>query len=217
MVKEDDYDGVEVEWFNPQSRKSETLLCTLPGQNGYNPNPLKLNFVTNEEQAKREGLFHAAVQAYRRTNIDFTTDMDGWESNYGDVIPVAHDAVSWGASGQVIETLNAADGNQYLQLSGLLEWEPGKQHYLLFNRGNKGTHGPYRVEPTEVPDIVILVDEPTEKIIAVGEKGKKPSEYMFGQADTMYKKCILQQVKQKGEFEVGCAAIEDDPRVDAYA
>ncbi|MBT0069024.1 phage tail protein, partial [Vibrio alginolyticus] len=34
MVKEDDYDGVEVEWFNPQSRKSETLLCTLPGQNG---------------------------------------------------------------------------------------------------------------------------------------------------------------------------------------
>ena len=39
----------------------------------------------NEEQAKREGLFHAAVQAYRRTNIDFTTDMDGWESNYGDV------------------------------------------------------------------------------------------------------------------------------------
>lgn len=217
MVKEDDYDGVEVEWFNPQSRKSETLLCTLPGQNGYNPNPLKLNFVTNEEQAKREGLFHAAVQAYRRTNIDFTTDMDGWESNYGDVIPVAHDAVSWGASGQVIETLKAADGNQYLQLSGLLEWEPGKQHYLLFNRGNKGTHGPYRVEPTEAPDIVILVDEPTEKIIAVGEKGKKPSEYMFGQADTMYKKCILQQVKQKGEFEVGCAAIEDDPRVDAYA
>lgn len=217
LPEDGDYDGVEVEWFNPLSRKSETLLCTLPGQNGYNPKPLKLNFVTTEEQAEREGMFAAAVQAYRRTNVDFSTDMDGWESNYGDVVPVAHDAVDWGASGQVIETLNAGDGNQYLQLSGLLEWEDGKQHYLLFNSGNKGTHGPYRVDPTEAPDIVILVDEPTEKVIAVGEKGQKPSEYMFGQANTMYKKCILQKVSQKGEFEVGCAAVEDDPRVDAYA
>lgn len=217
LPEDGDYDGVEVEWFNPLSRKSETVLCTLPGQNGYNPKPLKLNFVTTEEQANREGMFAAAVQAYRRTNIDFSTDMDGWESNYGDVVPVAHDAVDWGASGQVIETLNAGDGNQYLQLSGLLEWEEGKQHYLLFNSGNKGTHGPYRVDPTEAPDIVILVDEPTEKVIAVGEKGQKPSEYMFGQANRMYKKCILQKVSQKGEFEVGCAAVEDDPRVDAYA
>lgn len=217
LPEDGDYDGVEVEWFNPLSRKSETVLCTLPGQDGYNPKPLKLNFVTTEEQAKREGMFAAAVQAYRRTNIDFSTDMDGWESNYGDVVPVAHDAVGWGASGQVIETLNAGDGNQYLQLSGLLEWEEGKQHYLLFNSGNKGTHGPYRVDPTEAPDIVILVDEPTEKVIAVGEKGQKPSEYMFGQANRMYKKCILKKVKQKGEFEVGCAAVEDDPRVDAYA
>ncbi|HGF5004086.1 TPA: host specificity factor TipJ family phage tail protein [Vibrio parahaemolyticus] len=217
LPEDGDYDGVEVEWFNPQSRKSETVLCTLPGQNGYNPKPLKLNFVTTEEQAEREGMFAAAVQAYRRTNVDFSTDLDGWESNYGDIVPVAHDAVDWGASGQVIETLNAGDGNQYLQLSGLLKWEEGKQHYLLFNSGNKGTHGPYRVDPTEAPDIVILVDEPTEKVIAVGEKGQKPSEYMFGQANRMYKKCILQKVKQKGEFEVGCAAVEDDPRVDAYA
>lgn len=217
LLEDDDYDGVEVEWFNPESRKSETLLCTVPGQDGYNPKPLKVPFITNAEQAKREGLFHAAVQAYRRTNIDFTTDLDGWESNYGDVVPVAHDALCWGASGQVIEKLNANDGNQYLQLTGLLDWEAGKPHYLIFNKGNVGIHGPYRVEPTEIPDIVILIDEPTEPIYAVGEKGQKPSEYMFGQAEKMYKRCILMQVKQKSEFEVGCQAVEDDPRVDAYA
>ena len=130
---------------------------------------------------------------------------------------VAHDAVDWGASRRVREELNGGAGHQSLQLSGLLEWEEGKQHYLLFNSGNKGTHGPYRVDPTEATDIVILVDEPTEKVYAVGEKGQKPSEYMFGQANRMYKKCILQKVSQKGEFEVGCAAVEDDPRVDAYA
>ncbi|MCV6020737.1 hypothetical protein OFO93_29945, partial [Escherichia coli] len=63
LPEDGDYDGIEVEWFNPLSRKSETVLCTLPGQNGYNPKPLKLNFVTTEEQANREGMFHAAVQA----------------------------------------------------------------------------------------------------------------------------------------------------------
>ncbi|MBV1842700.1 host specificity factor TipJ family phage tail protein [Photobacterium ganghwense] len=217
LVEDDDYDGIEVEWFNPESRKSETLLCTIPGQAGYNPKPLKVPFITNAGQAKREGLFHAAVQAYRRTNIDFTTDLDGWESNYGDVVPVAHDALCWGASGQVIEKLSADDGNQYLQLSGLLEWEAGKPHYLVFNKGNAGIHGPYRVESTNVPDIVILVDKPTEPVYAVGETGQKPSEYMFGPADRMYKKCILMRVNQKSEFEVGCLAVEDDPRVDAYA
>ncbi|HCH2416243.1 TPA: phage tail protein [Vibrio parahaemolyticus] len=217
LLEDDDYDGVEVEWFNPESRKSETLLCTVPGQDGYNPKPLKVAFITNAEQAKREGLFHAAVQAYRRTNIDFTTDLDGWESNYGDVVPVSHDALCWGSSGQVIEKLNGDDGNQYLQLTGLLEWEVGRPHYLIFNKGNTGIHGPYRVEPTEVPDIVILIDEPTEPIYAVGEKGQKPSEYMFGQAEKMFKRCILMQVKQKSEFEVSCQAVEDDPRVDAYA
>ncbi len=217
MLEDDDYDGVEVEWFNPKSRKSETLLCTMPSQHGYNPKPLKLPFVTNAEQAKREGMFHAAAQAYRRTDVSFTTDLDGWESNYGDVVPVAHDALCWGASGQVIEKLNATDGNQYLLLDGLLKWEEGKPHYLVFNKGNSGIHGPYRVEPTKEPGIVILIDEPTEPIYAVGETGQKPSEYMFGQAEKMYKKCILMKVSQKGEFEVGCAAVEDDPRVDAYA
>lgn len=216
MVSEDDNDGIEVEWFNPNSRKSETLLCTLPHQNGYNPKKLTSKFITNEAQAKREGLFHAAVQAYRRTNINFTTDIDGWESNYGDCVPVAHDAVSWGASGQVIEKLHAGDGNQYLQLSGLLSWEPEKQHYIVFNDGNSGIHGPYRVVATKEPDIVVLLDKPTKAVYAVGEN-QKPSEYMFGPADRMYKKCILMGVKHKGEFEVSCSAIEDDPRVDAYA
>ncbi|MFM2618567.1 host specificity factor TipJ family phage tail protein (plasmid) [Vibrio alginolyticus] len=217
LPEDGDYDGIEVEWFNPQSRKSETLLCTLPGQDGYNPKQVKLEFVTTEAHAKREGLFKAAEQAYRRTNVNFTTDMDGWESNYGDVVPVAHDSVSWGQFGQVIETLNAENGSQYLQLTGLLTWEEGKQHYIMFNRGNEGVHGPYRVEQTDAPDIVILLDKPTEPVYAVGEKGQKTSEYMFGQADKMYKKLILTKVKQKGEFEVGCAAVEDDPRMEAYA
>ncbi len=217
LPEDGDYDGIEVEWFNPQSRKSETLLCTLPGQDGYNPKQVKLEFVTTEAHARREGLFKAAEQAYRRTNVNFTTDMDGWESNYGDVVPVAHDSVSWGQFGQVIETLNAENGSQYLQLTGLLTWEEGKQHYIMFNRGNEGVHGPYRVEQTDAPDIIILLDKPTEPVYAVGEKGQKTSEYMFGQADKMYKKLILTKVKQKGEFEVGCAAVEDDPRMEAYA
>ncbi|TPB41792.1 host specificity factor TipJ family phage tail protein [Vibrio parahaemolyticus] len=217
LVEDDDYDGIELEWFNPASRKSETYLATVSNQEGFNPKPLKMPFITSEDHAIREAMFHAAVQAYRRTNIDFSTDIDGWESNYGDVVPITHDALEWGASGQVIEKMNGEDGNHYLQLSGITHFEPGKAHYILFNQGNEGVHGPYRVEPTEVDDIVILIDTLKEPIYAVGETGKKPSEYMFGQASRMYKKCILMQVKQKGEFSVGCNAVEDDPRVDAYA
>lgn len=216
-VEDGDYDGVEVEWFNRASRKSETLLCTLPGQHGYNPKKLTVKFITDADHARREGMFNAACLAYRRTKCDFVTDLDGWESNYGDLVPVAHDALSWGASGQVIEKLNGDDNNQYLQLSGLLNWESNKIHYMVFNKGNEGIHGPYRVEPTVEPDIVILIDKPTDPIYAVGELGKKPSEYMFGPAERMYKRCILMAVKQKGEFEVGCHAVEDDPRVDKYA
>lgn len=217
LIEDDDYDGVEVEWFNPASRKAETYLATVSNQQGYNPKPVKMPFITNLAQAEREGLFHAAVQAYRRTNIDFTTDIDGWESNYGDVVPVAHDAVEWGASGQLLEKLKGDDGNQYLQLTGLLDWEDGKQHYIMFNKSNSGVHGPYRVEKTDVEDIVILIDEPQYPIYAVGETGQKTSEYLFGQANKMYQQCILMQVQQKGEFEVGVKAIEDDPRVNDYA
>ncbi|MGU3704907.1 host specificity factor TipJ family phage tail protein (plasmid) [Vibrio alginolyticus] len=216
-IEDGDFDGIELEWFNPQSRKSETYVATVSNQPGYNPKQLKMPFITSLEHAKREALFHAAVQAYRRTNINFSTDIDGWESNYGDMVPVAHDALEWGASGQVIEKMKGEDGNHYLQLSGLLKWEEGKPHYILFNLDNSGVHGPYRVEPTTAKDIVILVDEPKHPIYEVGENGKKPSEYMFGQANRMYKKCILMQVQQKGEFSVGCAAVEDDPRVEAYA
>lgn len=122
LVEDDDYDGIELEWFNPLTRKSETYLGMVSNQQGYNPKPLKMPFITNAAHAEREALFHAAVQAFRRTNIDFSTDIDGWESNYGDVVPVAHDALEWGASGQVIEKMKGEDGNQYLQLSGITEW-----------------------------------------------------------------------------------------------
>ncbi|BDM64533.1 hypothetical protein NFHSH190041_19850 [Shewanella sp. NFH-SH190041] len=216
LVEQGDYDSVEVEWFNPKSRKSETVLCKLPGHDGYNPKSLKLRFVTSEKQARAEGMFAAACQAYRRTNIEFSTDIDGWESNYGDLVPVSHDAVCWGQSGQILES-QELQGSQYLRVTGLLEWETGKTHYILFNDGNAGVHGPYRVERTPEPDIIILLDKPVKPIFEVGERGQNPSQYMFGQADRMYKRCILQQVKQKGEYEVSCQAVEDDPRVDAYA
>ncbi|EJI2331318.1 host specificity factor TipJ family phage tail protein [Vibrio cholerae] len=215
LVEDDENDGIEVEFFNPKTRKSETVLCTVGQQQGYNPKKLNMPFITNAEHAWREGLFHAAVLAYRRTDIEFSTDIDGWQSNYGDVVPVAHDAVKWGEFGLVQETLTHEAG-QYLQLSGLLTWQPNQQHYVVFNSGN-GIHGPYRVAQTEVDDIVLLLDKPTRPIYAVGERGQQPTEYMFGIANQLYKRCILMRVAQKGENEVSCRAVEDDPRVDAYA
>ncbi|MES1383961.1 phage tail protein, partial [Vibrio cholerae] len=93
----------------------------------YNPKKLNMPFITNAEHARREGLFHAAVLAYRRTDIEFSTDIDGWQSNYGDVVPVPHDAVKWGEFGLVQETYTHEAG-QYLHLSGLLTWKPNQQH-----------------------------------------------------------------------------------------
>lgn len=213
----DDADGIEIEWFNPVTRKSERLLCTLPHQKGYRPKPIKLTFITDKAHAKREGLFLAASEFYRRTTISLTTDLDGWESMYGDLIPVAHDSVKWGEYGEV-EDKWVKDGKYYLHLTGLMTWEPGKTHYIAFDLDGRTIHGPYRVESTDTPGVVILLDPPSHPIYGIGERGKRRSQYFFGtNKDTLYRTCIIDDVSMKGETQVKVKAIEDDPRMKQYA
>ena len=215
-LEDDAYDGVEIEWFNPVTRQAEKTLGALPHQSGLKPKPLKYKFITNGAQALREALFQAAVEAYRVCDIKLTTDIAGFEANYGDIVPIAHDAIGWGAFGEVLEIDNSGP-DTLLRLSG---YHPSADNnsFITFNKGGYGNHGPYRIEPTDDAEIYKLIDSVPQgfDVVELGVNGKKHSHYI-GMGETQHKNAIVMQVSPASEYTVSITLQEDDARVWVYA
>ena len=101
-----DHDGLEVEYTDPDTWKSETVPCLMPDEDGDNLEKIVLNGCTSREHAYHWGMWRRAVTRYVRQNVVFRTGMEGHIPSYGDLVSVCHDAPKWGTGGFVV----AVDG-----------------------------------------------------------------------------------------------------------
>ena len=170
MANEDTVDGIEMEYINPSTWKPDEVFVTHTGGTPVNPAKIKLFGCTNMAHARREALYLARNNVYRRKTIKLATELEGYIPTFGDLVVVSHDMPDWGVSGDVIGFYE----NDDIQLTPFDEernhvaaepsgdgqtiyFNPAITNYIAFRLSDGSVEGPYRVvNGTEVNSVRIM-------------------------------------------------------------
>tara|TARA_B100001063_G_scaffold228202_1_gene239344 strand:+ start:776 stop:1252 length:477 start_codon:yes stop_codon:yes gene_type:complete len=126
LIDDDEPDGVEVEYFDPVTWKSETILCLLSGDLGIDPEKVRALGVTDRNKAYQFGMRKRRTRRYRRTRFYFKTELYALNSRYLDYCALADDLPGYEQS----DTVMAISGRSiYVDHIGL-EWQSRQSHIL---------------------------------------------------------------------------------------
>lgn len=179
-------DGVEVEYMNPETWKSDTVLCLLPEDEGANPEKYRAYGVTDRTQAWRIGMRLRMKRKHRRMTGKFGTEMDLFNSKYADCVAVGvnyQDSLQTGrieaVAGTIIETSNP------------VAVVTGADATMLIRRPDGTASGPYTA--TVVDDYHVMLDRALDFTPELNGQLEHPL-YQIGQ----YIKVWIENVKPSG-------------------
>ncbi|MCW2313350.1 phage tail protein [Rhodoferax antarcticus] len=207
MPGEDTADAVTVEYFNPRTWKPDEVTVSLPGSACNKPGKVNLFGCTSEAQARREGLYIAAANRYRRRLVTFCTEMEGLIPTYGDLIAISHDMPSWGVSGEVL----AWDGEtRTATVSEPLAWQAGVSHYLALRNADGSVAGPYRVT-RGTTDRHAVFDATPDSIPQTGAIAER-THFAFGVGEAWSQLARVMGIRPRGE-QVEMTCVAENPAV----
>jgi hypothetical protein len=175
----DDFDGVDVEYYDHATKQNETVECRLPGDAGERVEKLKLEGVGVRFRAWRWGMRRRRAHLYRQREYSFKTELDALNSAYFDYVALGVATPGYGQSAEV--TGYTAGPPVTLESSEPLDWSVAGVYKVLVRRKDGTASGPYvatRVDdytftiPTLdfVPDLSGMIDTPP--IIQFGHESK---------------------------------------------
>jgi hypothetical protein len=91
FVRVSDKDGLEVEYVNADSWKRETVICLIGNDRGINLEKVRLIGCKDRNKAYQWGMYQRASQIYKKTNVSFTTGLEGSTVTFGDLVAVQYD------------------------------------------------------------------------------------------------------------------------------
>lgn len=219
LYDENSPDDVIVEFLDERTWRQNEVQCTLDGSLSDSPARIQMFGVVGRTQAWREGMYKAAVNAYRRTIASITSEMEGRLLIKGDPIIVSHDIPFWAYSGEVIGA-DLITGE--LILSDETPFTEGQNHYILLRRKDGKEFGPILCTKT---DYGVLLDE-EDLSATVSVQGKTLSQvlqldpsvgevttYVFGAGESYAKRFLLATGTSRGFEQVQLTMTNDDPRV----
>lgn len=206
LIDEDEPDGVEVEFTSPVTWKSETILCLLPGDNGYNPEKVRAFGVTDRNKAYQIGMRKRRIRRYRRSKIEFKTEMDALNSRYLDYCAVADQIPGFEQTGRVEFVFNRT-----LYLDADIEWATGESHVISLRKPDGKLSGPYTAtKGNNANEVVIDRDLDFEPVL---DGSMEPPLFAFGKTDEWCTFVIITDIKPSSTNRVSVSAENDDPRV----
>lgn len=175
----DDFDGVDVEYFDHITKQNETVECRLPGDAGTRVEKLKVDGICVRYKAWRWGMRKRRAQLYRQRQYSFETELDALNSSYFDFVALGVTTPGYGQSAEVVGY--TAGPPVVLESSEPLDWSVPGQYKVLVRRKDGTASGPYtatRIDdytfsiPTLdfVPDLSGAIDTPP--IIQFGHESK---------------------------------------------
>lgn len=202
----DDYDGIEIEYTDPDTFKSETVLCKIGSDLGENPEKIKLNGVTSRAHAYREGMYMRACRRYLRENITFKTGLEGHIPSYGDLIALSHDLPRWGQSGQLI----SIDGTT-LTLTEPVVFGSGT-HVIGLRKKDGSVSGPHTCTAGAAPNKVVLAAPISSSDFIFDESHERPL-FLFGKTEEWAQLCVVVSLAPADNDEVEVKCVPYDARV----
>lgn len=165
----DDFDGVDVQYYDHITRQDETVECRLPGDIGARVEKLTLEGVGRRYKAWQWGMRRRRAHIYRQREYSFETELDALNSAYFDYVALGVTTPGYGQSAEVVGYTPGPPVS--LTSSEHLDWSvPGD--YLVIVRRKDGTaSGPYTATMVDdytftipsldfVPDLTGMIDTP---------------------------------------------------------
>ena len=225
MASEDTVDGVSVEFVNPKTWRPQEIAVNATGGTPSNPAKVVLFGCTSRDHARREALYLARNNIYRRKTINFTTELEGYIPAFGDLVVVSHDMPDWGTSGDVISVENGV-----IRLSEPLDFVEGSTHYIAFRTRAGGLSGAWACSAGRRNDEVVLdgiwtfsATSGNEYTIASDANGnsirlyfgsrEERTHFSFGASGEWAQYGIVKGIKPRGDLHVDLQLISEDTRV----
>lgn len=207
LLDEDEPDGVEVEYFSPITWKSETVMCLLPGDNGFNPEKVRAYGITDRDKAYQFGMRKRRARRYRRTQFTFKTEMDALNSRYMDYCALADDIPGYEQTGRVEYVIGRT-----VFTDAELEWQDGEQHILALRKPDGKLSGPYVASKVNGSVNAVVIDKDLD-FVPVLDGSMEPPYFMFGITNRWCNAVLITDIKPSSIDKVGVTAMLDDPRV----
>lgn len=149
----DDFDGVDVEYYDHSTRQDETVECRLQGDTGERVEKLRLDGVGVRYKAWRWGMRRRRSHLYRQRQYSFKTELDALNSAYFDYVALGVTTPGYGQSAEVV---GYSEGPPVtLQSSEPLDWSEGGVYKVIVRRKDGTASGPYTA--TRVDDYTFTI------------------------------------------------------------
>lgn len=142
LFNPDDFDGVDVTYWDERTWTQETLECRLYGDVGRKVEKVDLKGVTDKTLAWRQGMRRRRIQKFRRDTYEWGTEMDALNSRYLSYCAVADDVPGYGQSALLLG-FTAGNGIVLLESSEPLDWSAGGTFMAALRRPDGTLSGPY--------------------------------------------------------------------------
>jgi len=204
----DDHDGVEVEYIDGLTFTKETVVCLLPGDNGFKLRKVKLNGVTDRTRAWRIGMRIRREMRYRRWTYGLETELDALNSGYLSYVPLVDDIPGYGQSA-ILHSITASGGDALIRVSEPLVWTEGESHVVAYRRPDGTVAGPFAAAPGP-DDYSVIADVPTPwPVISLSQE---PPHVYFGTTERWAFPALITDISP-GDGRVSVTAVNYDPRV----
>lgn len=205
--KEDDPDGIVLEYFDEKTWASGYVTQALPGVVGepIQPARISLKGITNLKQAQRETAYMVADGVYRPTTVSFTTELEGFLPATGDLIAVSHDVAGWGVSGEIEQY-----SYPYVICTESPVWSVGNNYAILIDEFGD-VYGPFLVTPGVKPRSMVFA-------VALGMTphtgtDRERTRFAMGPASAYAKFCRVTSITPASDDSIQIAAVVEDNRV----
>ncbi|OFE11373.1 hypothetical protein PHACT_12510 [Pseudohongiella acticola] len=196
FLNEESPDSVLAEYVAPDlGWQVHQVLCQPPGSAGTNPKRVRYNGIINREQAFREGIYDAEVERKQRKTCKFTTELEGYIPQQGELVAVANEDFRYDQGGEVVEV----DG-LVLTLSEPLTWTPSVAHAIRLRKADGSVDGPHlalagpnpnQVELNEALDWTPQTDGTMVRTL-----------YHFGVLGSTLSDFLIKEMRPRGRLEV---------------
>lgn len=204
----DDFNGVDVEYFDESSWQIETVKCRLPGDAGTKVETMRVNGVTNKTRAWRIGMRRRRAQVYRRKNYSFNTEMDSFNSRYLDYVALGDDVPGYGQSA-IVEAILASGSGHIIRSSEPLVWTPAVDHMVAIRRKDGTLSGPYSAGRLDDFNFFITgLDFTPDTSWSV-----EPPHLLFGPVNNWNYPALITDVSPSGNKSASVTAFNYDERI----
>lgn len=205
----DEYDGVDVEYYDHRTRQNEVVPCRLAGDAGTRISKLKLEGVTERNRAWRWGMRERRKLQYRRKTFTFNTELDALNSGYGDYVALGVSVLGYGQSAEVSSYSVLGDGSRLIGSTEPLDWSVPGTYKVVLRRKDGTASGPYIA--TFVSEFQFTI--PSLDFVPDMTGETEPPIIQFGHEARWCHPALITSVKPRGTKACAVEAEIYDPRV----